>query len=81
MAGTLRPDPQFQRFNTAKELLGHHFRFKPRSALFSAVAMGAIPAALVYLAYEKEGQMSWTRQFRQAPVLSGEEYAPRAKDL
>lgn len=81
MAGTLKPDPEFQRFNTAKELLGHHFRFKPRSALFNVVSMGIIPASLIYYAYKEEGQMSWNRRFRKEAVLSGEDYVPRAKDL
>ena len=32
MAGTLHPDKQFERYNVAKDKMGHYFRFKPRSA-------------------------------------------------
>jgi len=81
MAGTLRPDRELQRFNTAKENLGNYFRFKPRSALFNIVFMGLVPGALAVWAYNNEGQWSFSRRFRKTPVLSGEDYVPRDKDL
>ncbi|ODV82406.1 uncharacterized protein CANTADRAFT_24933 [Suhomyces tanzawaensis NRRL Y-17324] len=81
MAGTLRPDAEFQRFNTAKEKLGHYFRFKPRAALFNVVFMGLVPFGLATYAYNSEGQLSFNRRFRKDTVLSGEEYTPRDKDL
>lgn len=80
MAHTLKPDPAFQRFNTAKEQMGHYFRFTKRSAAFNLVMMGVIPAGLAYYAYNSEGQLLFTRPFRTAPVLEGE-YVPRKKDL
>ncbi|KAK6457191.1 uncharacterized protein RJT20DRAFT_127349 [Scheffersomyces xylosifermentans] len=81
MAGTLRPDPELQRFNTAKEKLGHYFRFKPRSAIFNVVFMGLIPLGLTLAAYNLEGQLSFKRRFREAKILHGEDYVPRDKDL
>lgn len=81
MAGTLKPDPAFQRFNATKESLGTYFRFTPRSIVFNLLMMGAIPAGLTYYAYASDGQLPLVRRFRQAPVLSGEEYVPREKDL
>lgn len=81
MAHTLHPDPEFQRFNKTKELQGHYFRFKTRSALFNVLLMGIIPVGLTYYAYGSEGQLSWSRRFRKEKVLSGEEYVPRDKDL
>ncbi|GEQ72133.1 hypothetical protein JCM33374_g5819 [Metschnikowia sp. JCM 33374] len=79
MAGTLRPDPEFQRFNTAKEKLGHYFRFTTRSALFNVFFVGVIPVGLTLMAYNKEGQ-SFSRLFRKDAVLD-KEYVPRKKDL
>lgn len=81
MAGTLRPDPAFQRFNVAKEKLGHYFRFKPRSALFNLIFAGAVPAGLTIFAYNYEGQFTFYRKFRQINPFSGEHYVPRDKDL
>lgn len=81
MAGTLRPDAELQRFNTAKEKLGHYFRFKPRSAAFNVVFMGLIPLGLSLYAYNTEGTLPFSRQFRTEKVISGEEYVPRDKDL
>lgn len=80
MAGTLRPDPEFQRFNTAKEKMGHYFRFTPRSAFFNVIFMGAVPTALAIMAYNQEGQLSFSRVFRKEPILE-QEYVPRQKDL
>lgn len=81
MAGTLRPDPALQRFNTAKENLGHFFRFKPKSVVANVILMGLIPGSLIYYAYKEEGQMSWNRRFKTKNVLNGEDYVPRDKDL
>lgn len=80
MAGTIRPDPELQRFNTAKEKMGHYFRFKPRSALFNVVAMGVVPVGLALYAYNTEGQMPFYRLLRKEPILE-KEYVPRTKDL
>lgn len=80
MAATLRPDPEFQRFNTAKEKLGHYFRFRTRSALFNAFFMGVVPVGLAIMAYNQEGQLSFNRVFRKEPILE-QEYIPRKKDL
>lgn len=79
MAHTLKPDPALQRFNTAKEKMGHYFRFTPRSAFFNVVFMGVVPVGLAYYAYSAEG-LSLTRLFRNEVVLE-EEYVPRKKDL
>lgn len=79
MAATLKPDPALQRFNTAKEKLGHYFRFRPQSAIFNLVVMGAVPVGLAYYAYGAEG-LSFSRMFRKDVVLE-EEYVPRKKDL
>lgn len=79
MAHTLHPDPALQRFNAAKEKLGHYFRFRPQSAFFNLIAMGAVPAGLFYFAYSMEG-LSLSRAFRTDVVLE-EEYVPRKKDL
>lgn len=81
MAGTLKPDPAFQKFNTCRENFGNYFRFKPKSSVFALVTMGIIPAALTYFAYGVEGEYNFHRKFRNAPVLSGEHYVPRDKDL
>lgn len=81
MAHTLKPDPAFQKFNTAKERLGDNFRFKPRSALFNIIAMGIIPAGFVYFAYATDGKINFHRLYRKEKILSGEEYVPRDKDL
>ncbi|CAK7906060.1 hypothetical protein CAAN1_14S01882 [[Candida] anglica] len=81
MAATLKPDPQFSKFNALKESYGTYFRFTPRSIGFTVLMMGIIPASLTYFAYATEGQINHVRKFRQAKVLSGEEYVPRAKDL
>lgn len=81
MAGTIKPDPAFQRFNAARENLGNYFRFKPRSIAFNLLMMGLVPAGLTYYAYASEGQVNLTRSFRTENVLSGEEYVPRDKDL
>ncbi|KAK6465443.1 hypothetical protein DFJ63DRAFT_332870 [Scheffersomyces coipomensis] len=78
---TLKPDPEFQRFNTAKENLGVYFRFKPRSALVNVIFMGLVPGALAYLAYNTEGQLSFNRRFRKDTVLEADSYVPRTKDL
>lgn len=80
MAGTLTPDPEFQKYNAAKEKAGQYFRFKPRSVAFNVLFMGVIPAALTYLAYADEGQTSVARVFRNKPVFD-QEYVPRKKDL
>ncbi|KAF3988311.1 hypothetical protein FT663_04051 [Candidozyma haemuli var. vulneris] len=80
MAGTLRPDPDLQRFNAAKEKMGHYFRFRPRSAFFNVIWMGVVPLSLTYLAYSYEGQLSFSRKFRKEVVLE-EDYVPRKKDL
>ncbi|CAK9439691.1 uncharacterized protein LODBEIA_P37910 [Lodderomyces beijingensis] len=80
MAGTLHPDKELQRFNTARENLGQYFRFKPRSAFFNIIAMGAIPVGLVILGYNYEGKISMRDIFRKEPVLN-KEYVPRDKDL
>lgn len=81
MAHTLKPDPAFQKFNTAKELQGHYFRFKTRSAVFNLITMLAVPVGLTYFAYSQEGQVNFYRRFRETNVLYGEEYVPRDKDL
>lgn len=81
MAGTLKPDASFQRFNLARDKLGDNFRFKPKSALFNIVFMGIIPAGFLYFAYAKDGQYNFHRQFRKDKVLHGEDYVPRVKDL
>lgn len=81
MAHTLKPDPSFQRFNKAKELQGHYFRFTTRSAVFNLIFMGLVPAGLTYFAYSNDGQLAWSRRFRKDKVLHGEEYEPRLKDL
>lgn len=80
MAGTLKPDPAFQAFNTAKEKMGQYFRFTKRSALFNAVWMGMVPLAVTFIAYGRDGQFSFERQFRQERVLN-DDYVPRVKDL
>lgn len=80
MAGTLHPDREFQRFNTAKEKTGHYFRFKPRSAAFNLVFMGLIPIGLGIFAYQNEGQYSLSRLFRHEPIHQTD-YVPRDKDL
>lgn len=80
MAHTLKPDPAFQRFNAAKEMMGHYFRFKPRSAFFNVIFMGAVPVGLAVMAYSQEGQLGFFRPFRKEIVLE-QEYVPRAKDL
>lgn len=80
MAGTLRPDREFQRFNAAKENAGNYFRFKPRSTIFNLIMMGAIPVGIAYFAYATEGQINFTRKFRKEPILN-KEYVPREKDL
>ncbi|RKP29125.1 hypothetical protein METBISCDRAFT_31882 [Metschnikowia bicuspidata] len=80
MAGTLKPDPAYERFNIAKEKLGHYFRFKPRSALFNLVFMGFIPAGLTIWSYNTEGTFSFSRLYRTEPVLNPP-YVPRKKDL
>ncbi|EMG49357.1 hypothetical protein SBY92_002388 [Candida maltosa Xu316] len=77
MAGTLTPDKEFNRFNIAKEKLGHYFRFKPRSALFNVIFMGAIPGFFFYYAYATEGQ-HLTDRFRKAPIFPTT-YVPRVK--
>ncbi|CAI5759007.1 unnamed protein product [Candida verbasci] len=79
MAGTLHPDPQFEKFNTAKEKLGHYFRFKPRSVLFNIIYMGIIPIGLTISAYNVDGKKMLDR-FRHKPILN-KEYVPRDKDL
>lgn len=71
MAHTLKPDPAFQRFNTAKEKLGHYFRFRPQSVAFNVFAMGIVPVALAYYAYGAEG-LSFSRSFRKDVVLEEE---------
>ncbi|CAH2350642.1 hypothetical protein CLIB1423_02S01772 [[Candida] railenensis] len=81
MAGTLKPDPAFQKFNVLKEKYGTYFRFTPRSIAFVALSMVAVPSALTYFAYGTDGQINYNRKFRQAKVLHGEDYVPRAKDL
>ncbi|ABN66192.1 predicted protein [Scheffersomyces stipitis CBS 6054] len=81
MAGTLRPDPEFQRFNLAKENLGNYFRFKPRSAVFNVVFMGLVPLGLTIAAYNLEGQVGFFRKFRKEKILGGDDYVPRDKDL
>ncbi|QWW23742.1 hypothetical protein CA7LBN_002543 [Candidozyma auris] len=80
MAGTLRPDPDLQRFNTAREKMGHYFRFRPRSAIFNAIWMGAVPLTMAYIAYNYEGQLSFQRKFRKDVVLE-EEYNGRDEYL
>lgn len=80
MAATLRPDRALQRFNTARENLGHNFRFTTKSAVFNLFFMGIVPAGLAYWAYGQEGQISLFRRFRNDVVLE-EEYVPRQKDL
>ncbi|OBA21723.1 hypothetical protein METBIDRAFT_41439 [Metschnikowia bicuspidata var. bicuspidata NRRL YB-4993] len=80
MAGTLRPDAEFQRFNTAKEKLGHYFRFTTRSALFNIVFAGLVPVGLTIMAYNQEGQYPFARVFRNDVILD-QEYVPRKKDL
>lgn len=79
MAGTLTPDPALQRFNAAKEKLGHYFRFTPKSALFNIVFMGIVPAGLAVMAYNQDGQINFFRKFRKDVVLE-EDYIPRKKD-
>lgn len=81
MAGTLKPDPAFQRFNAAKESYGTYFRFTPKSIAFNLLMMGAIPAGLAYYAYSSDGQSPLRRLYRTSPILGGEEYVPRDKDL
>lgn len=81
MAGTLKPDPAFQKFNTARESMGTNFRLRPGSIAFNVVAVGLIPAALTYYAYATEGQFGFHRQFRKDPVLYKGDYVPRDKDL
>lgn len=78
MAGTLHPDKQFERYNVAKEKMGHFFRFKPRSALFNIIWMGIIPASIYYVAYSNEGYISTTDRFRKESVLL-KDYVPRSK--
>ena len=78
MAGTLHPDKQFERYNVAKDKMGHYFRFKPRSAFFNILWMGIIPASLCYIAYANEGRISSVNRFRSEPVLLTD-YVPRAK--
>lgn len=80
MAATLKPDPALQRFNTARDKMGHYFRFTRKSAVFNVVFMGLIPAAMTYYAYSLEGQLSFNRLFRDKVVLE-QEYVPRKKDL
>lgn len=80
MAGTLRPDPALQRFNAAKEKMGHYFRFTTKSAMFNVFFMGVVPVGLALMAYDQAGQWSWKRVFRKDVVLE-EEYVPRKKDL
>lgn len=80
MAGTLHPDRELQRFNTAKEKLGHYFRFKPQSAAFNIVFMGLVPIGLTIWAYNNEGVISITDRLRKKPVLTTD-YVPRDKDL
>ncbi|RCK66937.1 hypothetical protein Cantr_02577 [Candida viswanathii] len=78
MAGTLHPDREFERYNVAKDKLGHYFRFKPRSAFFNIIFMGLIPVGVFYLAYGTEGYVSIADRFRKQPVLLTD-YVPRAK--
>lgn len=80
MAGTLKPDPAYERFNLAKEKMGHYFRFKPRSALFNLVFMGVIPVGLTVWSYNTEGTYRLSKLYRKEPVLNPE-YVPRKKDL
>lgn len=80
MAGTLHPDPEFQRFNKAKENAGNYFRFKPKSAFFNIIFMGLIPASIAYFAYANEGQINFYRKYRKDKVLY-QEYELRDKDL
>ncbi|EGV63348.1 hypothetical protein PSN45_004373 [Yamadazyma tenuis] len=80
MAGTLRPDRELQRFNTAKENAGNYFRFKPKSIIFNVLMMGIVPFGLAYYAYGSEGKVNFYRRFRKEPVLY-KEYVPRDKDL
>ncbi|WLF79466.1 hypothetical protein PVL30_003221 [Lodderomyces elongisporus] len=80
MAGTLHPDRELQRFNTAKEKIGQYFRFKPRSAFFAILTMGIIPVGLTMVAYNYEGVVSRRQVFRTQPVLENS-YVPRDKDL
>lgn len=80
MAHTLKPDPAFQKFNTAKEQLGKNFRFTKKNSLFIAVFAGVVPVALTYFAYGNEGKMGFNRLLRES---GGNErpYAPRDRDL
>lgn len=80
MAGTLRPDAEFQRFNRAKENVGNYFRFKPRSIVFNVIFMGLVPAGITYFNYYNDGQINFFRKFRKEPILN-KEYVPRDKDL
>lgn len=80
MAGTLRPDREFQRFNKAKENVGNYFRFKPKSIAFNIIAMGLVPFGIFYYGYANDGKVNFYRKFRQQPVLN-QEYVPRQKDL
>ncbi|KAG7661678.1 uncharacterized protein J8A68_004831 [[Candida] subhashii] len=80
MAGTLHPDREFQRYNTAREKAGHYFRFKPRSVIFNIIFAGLIPVGLTIVAYKTEGQLPLTRRFRHQPVFETD-YVPRDKDL
>lgn len=80
MAATLKPDPAYERFNVAKEKMGHYFRFKTRSALANLFFMGVIPVGLTVWSYNNEGLYSFSRKYRKEPVLNPE-YIPRKKDL
>lgn len=81
MAGTLKTDPAFAKFNVLKEKYGTYFRFTTRSAAFCVLTMAIIPAGITYFAYGTDGQINYNRKFRQQKVLHGEDYVPRAKDL
>ena len=78
MADTLFPDKQFEKFNVAREKMGHYFRFKPRSVFFNIIWMGIIPVGLFYVAYGNEGKVSITDRFRKKPILA-KDYVPRSK--
>lgn len=81
MAHTLKPDPAFQRFNRAKEVQGHYFRFTTRSALFNVLMMGIVPVGLTYWAYAENAQLNFHRKFRSTKIFDDDEYVPRDKDL
>lgn len=80
MAGTLKPDTEFQRFDLYKQKAGDYFRFRPKSVWFNVVFWGVVPVGLTLFAYNNDGLFSWKGHQRHNKVLTTD-YVPRDKDL